>query len=69
MEPIEWDTVRHEEDGRYTTFTTATAKITDLYEGDLITCELRIPATGYVKLKSLVYYPRSKYQNYVKFKG
>ncbi|XP_017769195.1 PREDICTED: uncharacterized protein LOC108557265, partial [Nicrophorus vespilloides] len=57
LEAIEWDTVRHQEDGRFSSFIVATANLDDLDPGDLINCELRIPMTGYVKRKSLIYYP------------
>ncbi|CAG9762369.1 unnamed protein product [Ceutorhynchus assimilis] len=53
----EWDLKRNPDTQKFTMFITGTEKISDLDLGMLIHCELKIPGTGYVKLKSLLYYP------------
>ncbi|XP_060520125.1 uncharacterized protein LOC132698195 isoform X2 [Cylas formicarius] len=57
MSIMEWDVKKDPDTGRYTIFIVATEKVSELDLGTLIHCELKIPGTGYVKIKSLLYYP------------
>ncbi|ENN70680.1 hypothetical protein YQE_12625, partial [Dendroctonus ponderosae] len=54
----EWDIKRNPDNRKYTMFIVGTNKISELDPGTLIHCELKIPGTGYVKLKSFLYYPQ-----------
>lgn len=63
LQPIQWNT-RLNPSGRYSVFTVATAEVNVLTAGSLIHCEMRIPGTGYVKRKALLYYPAGKQINY-----
>ncbi|XP_074035857.1 uncharacterized protein [Leptinotarsa decemlineata] len=53
---VQWDISKHTS-GRYSLYIIATALRETLKLGSMIRCELRIPGTGYVKIKSLLYYP------------
>ncbi|KAK5647644.1 hypothetical protein RI129_002536 [Pyrocoelia pectoralis] len=59
MEAIEWSTSKLPS-GRYSLTTTSTVPLDILSPGSLIHCDLRIPGTGYIKRKSMLYYPLSK---------
>lgn len=59
LQLIEWNTRLHE-NGRFSVFVIGAADVTDLIPGSLIHCEMRIPGTGYVKRKALLYYPPGK---------
>lgn len=56
LQTLEWNTSRHP-NGRFSVFVVAHALVESLAPGSLIHCELRIPGTGYVKKRSLLYYP------------
>ncbi|KRT82661.1 Immunoglobulin, partial [Oryctes borbonicus] len=56
LESVEWTTQKHS-NGKFSVAVTSTIKSSKLDYGSLIFCELRIPGTGYVKRKSLLYYP------------
>lgn len=57
----EWDIKRNPDNRKYTMFIVGTDKVSELDPGTLIHCELKIPGTGYVKLKSFLYYPQCEY--------
>ncbi|KAF2893337.1 hypothetical protein ILUMI_12836 [Ignelater luminosus] len=59
LQAIEWSTSRLR-NGRYSVTVVSSAFLNKLNPGSLIHCELRIPGTGYVKRKSMLYYPPSK---------
>lgn len=61
LQPIEWTTRLLIENGKYSAFVVAAANATSLTPGSLIHCEMRIPGTGYVKRKALLYYPPGNY--------
>lgn len=48
------------QNGKYTVFVIAVADAAVLVPGSLIHCEMRIPGTGYVKRKAMLYYPSCK---------
>ncbi|KAG5890146.1 hypothetical protein JTB14_010164 [Gonioctena quinquepunctata] len=56
LQTVERDISKHQS-GRYSLFIVASALRETLIPGSIIRCELRIPGTGYVKIKSLLYYP------------
>ncbi|GLV44653.1 uncharacterized protein CBL_20564 [Carabus blaptoides fortunei] len=56
MEVVEWTKSRHP-NGRYDLSIVVSAPVDELMPGEIIDCELRIPGTGYVKKKSIIYYP------------
>ncbi|CAH1363973.1 uncharacterized protein [Tenebrio molitor] len=56
LQTLEWNTSKHP-NGRFSVFVVANALVESLAPGSLIHCELRIPGTGYVKKRSLLYYP------------
>ncbi|CAH1111264.1 unnamed protein product [Psylliodes chrysocephalus] len=53
---VHWDVNKHTS-GRFSTFIVASVNREHLPAGTIITCEMRIPDTGYVKIGSLLYYP------------
>nr|XP_015836856.1 PREDICTED: uncharacterized protein LOC660111 isoform X2 [Tribolium castaneum] len=59
LQTLEWNTSRHP-NGRFSVFVVAHAMVDSLVPGSLIHCELRIPGTGYVKKRSLLYYPTAQ---------
>ncbi|XP_050316388.1 uncharacterized protein LOC126750720 isoform X2 [Anthonomus grandis grandis] len=60
---IEWDLKKNPITERYSMSIVGTHKLNELDPGTLIHCELKIPGTGYVKLKSLLYYPEYNSEN------
>ncbi|KAJ8925393.1 hypothetical protein NQ315_009225 [Exocentrus adspersus] len=56
---VQLDISKHP-NGRFTVFIVSSVLAEILHPGALVHCELRIPGTGYVKIKSLLYYPQSK---------
>ncbi|XP_030766303.1 uncharacterized protein LOC115890260 isoform X2 [Sitophilus oryzae] len=54
---VEWDVKKNPNTGKYTVFIVGVDHLAELEPGTLIHCELKIPGTGYVKLKTLLYYP------------
>lgn len=65
LEAVEWSTSRLA-NGRYSVTVVSSGFLDKISPGSLVHCELKIPGTGYVKRKSMLYYPPSKYFN---FKG
>lgn len=61
LEAIEWNTMRHS-DGKFSVFSVATADVENLIAGSMFYCDLRIPGTGYVRRKQMLYYPLGKMQ-------
>lgn len=71
LEVVEWIKSKHQS-GRYDISIIASASMVNVTPGDIFDCEMRIPGTGYVKKKSLIYYPpietrSSKYFNSLSF--
>lgn len=56
MEAVEWTKSRHQS-GKYDLSIVVSVPLQYLRPGDIVDCELRIPGTGYVKKKSIIYYP------------
>lgn len=56
LEAVEWSTSRLN-NGRYSVTVITSVLASDLNSGTLIHCELRIPGTGYMKRKTMLYYP------------
>ncbi|KAF7279927.1 hypothetical protein GWI33_006598 [Rhynchophorus ferrugineus] len=54
---VEWDIKKNPDNGKFSIFIIGTDRVSELQPGSLIHCELKIPGTGYVKLKTLLYYP------------
>ncbi|XP_023310601.1 uncharacterized protein LOC108908849, partial [Anoplophora glabripennis] len=61
---IQWDISKHS-NGRISMFVVTSVLAANLDPGNMIHCELRIPGTGYVKIKSLLYYPEVTVENRV----
>ncbi|KAL1512710.1 hypothetical protein ABEB36_002254 [Hypothenemus hampei] len=53
----QWDIKKNPETRKYTMFIVGTEKLSEIDPGTLVFCELKIPKTEYVKIKSLLYYP------------
>ncbi|VEN50990.1 unnamed protein product [Callosobruchus maculatus] len=62
LQTVHWD-ISKTNGGRYNVYIVATERTANLKPGTLIGCELRIPGTGYVKIKSHLFYPVGKAQN------
>ncbi|KAF5308149.1 hypothetical protein FQR65_LT06329 [Abscondita terminalis] len=56
LQAVEWSTSRLST-GRYSVTVVTSVLLTKISPGSLVHCELRIPGTGYVKRKSMLYYP------------
>lgn len=63
--PLEWNT-RVFKNGRFSVSVVAAADASVLAAGSLIYCEMRIPGTGYVKRKAILYYPAGKKRKVLK---
>lgn len=57
MEGIEWNVSKHA-NGKFSVYMIATSKVSRLEPGSLINCEIKIHGTGYIKRKTLLYYPK-----------
>lgn len=61
LQAVEWSTSRLPT-GRYSVTITTSILLNKIAAGSLVHCELKIPGTGYVKRKSMLYYPPSEYE-------
>lgn len=59
LDAVEWSTARLPS-GRYSLTTTTSVVLDSISPGSLVHCDLKIPGTGYVKRKTMLYYPISK---------
>ncbi|CAG9860484.1 unnamed protein product [Phyllotreta striolata] len=55
LSTVQWDVSKHNS-GRFTTYIVSSLNREYLQDGSIIRCELRIPDTGYVKMRSILYY-------------
>lgn len=65
LQIVHWD-INKNQNGRYSVSVIATVASELINPGTIISCELRIPGTGYVKIKNILYYPSRKYARLVK---
>ncbi|KAB0804357.1 hypothetical protein PPYR_01327 [Photinus pyralis] len=56
LDAVEWSTSRLPS-GRFSLTTTTSVLLDTISPGSLVHCDLKIPGTGYVKRKTMLYYP------------